>query len=74
MENSPVHPSMMDIELEHVRLLRPQPGDIIVYRTDKMLSHDHAVNVHRSLVDLFPGHRCGIIDAGAELVIVRPEE
>jgi hypothetical protein len=64
----------MDIELEHVQILRPQEGDVIVYRIDKMLSVDTAVHIHRALHELFPDNVCGIIDGGGELVIIRPED
>jgi len=64
----------MEIELEHVQILRPQKGDVIVYHIDEKLSMTHMENIHRCLRDLFPTNLIGILDAGARLVVLRPDE
>jgi len=64
----------MDIELEHVQVIRPLPGDVIVYNTEARLSAGRVAQITQQLRQLFPDNLIGILDAGARLVIVRADE
>jgi hypothetical protein len=56
-----------------ISLVRLQPGDVIVYRTDEVLDERQREAAIVYLQREFPGHRVLVVDAGGELQILRPE-
>lgn len=58
--------------LEHVRVLRVQPGDVITLTTDAPVDHQAADRIRQRLSQAFPNNEC-IVISGGELSVARPE-
>ncbi len=59
-------------ELEHVRVLRARPGDVVVLRLDGSPSDAVARWATARLKGFFPDNECLVI-GGADLAVVRPD-
>lgn len=57
--------------LEHLSVLRLEPGDTIVLRTDGMPPQEVADNMRRFTEKHFPGHKCIVLTDGVEIGVVR---
>lgn len=60
------------IELEHLKRVHLEPGDILVVQVPLDLSEEHAARLKGSLSRAFPGHEIGILTGGGQLGVVRP--
>lgn len=58
-------------ELEEVRILRLEPGDVLVLEAKQRVSQAEAEKLRERIESVFPGHKALIID-GATLVVARP--
>jgi hypothetical protein len=61
-----------EVDLEHVRIVRVQPGDVVTLTTDGPLDPQAVERVRVKLSALFPDNEC-IVISGAELSVARPE-
>lgn len=62
----------LPVELEEVRVLRLQPGDVIVVRIERPVTQVAADTLREKLEEAFPGHK-GVILDGASMEVIRPE-
>lgn len=60
-----------DIFLQHVRIVRPMPGDTIVYLAAEELEAEQRAYIMRLLKDRWPDHPRLLLDAGDQLEILR---
>lgn len=58
--------------LRHLRVLRLEPGDVLVYRFQGRMDRAFVAGVQEQLEQAFPGTRAVVIDSGADLGVVRP--
>lgn len=58
--------------LRHLRVLRLEPGDVLVYRFQGRMDRALIERVHEQLEQVFPGTCALVIDSGADLGVVRP--
>jgi hypothetical protein len=59
--------------LEEARILRLEPGDVIVLRTPLRLSFEQIAELEEQVTDRFPSHKAIVLAGGMELTIARPE-
>lgn len=59
-------------ELEEVRVLRLQPGDVVVCTLRRDASHAEFEEIHARLKERFPDNAVTIVGQDAELSVVRP--
>jgi hypothetical protein len=59
-------------ELEEVRVLRLQPGDVVVCTLRRNASHAEFEEIHARLKERFPDNAVTIVSQDAELSVVRP--
>lgn len=57
--------------LEHLSVLRLEPGDTVVLRTSALLAETDAARMRQIMEEHFPGHRCIVLEDGLELGVVR---
>lgn len=62
---------MDELDLEHVRVMRVKPGDVVVLTADAALSPEAVEHATDLLKERFPDNEC-IVVSGAELSVVRP--
>lgn len=60
--------------LEHLSVLRLEPGDTLVFRTRDMPSSDQIAQFSRTVEREFPGHKCIVLTDGMEIGVVREGE
>ena len=60
-------------ELPEVRILRLQPGDVLVLQCEKFLDREEAHYITQQLAARFPGHEAIVLDGGVTLDIARRE-
>jgi len=65
---------MTEIEIKIADLSRVElaPGDVLVYRHPLRITQASADAIKKNLAEAFPAHRIGVVDEGAELVVLRP--
>jgi len=61
---------MTEPELEHVKVMRLEPGDVIVARVAPGTTWEDAQRLKDTLQVKFPGHEA-MVTAGAELDVLR---
>jgi hypothetical protein len=59
-------------EFEEVRVLRLQPGDVVVCTLRRNASHAEFEEIHARLKERFPDNAVTIVGQDAELSVVRP--
>ena len=59
------------LKIESVNALRLEPGDRLVVRFAGKLSRDQAEHIRTVLEQELSGHRCIVLDSGAELDVIR---
>jgi serine phosphatase RsbU (regulator of sigma subunit) len=58
-------------DLEYrIAKLTLQPGDVIVFKTDKMLTAETAHRIRESIKEIVPHVRALVLDGGAEIEIM----
>lgn len=62
-----------DVGFESVRVMRLQPGDVIVVEVDYPVSLEHQAEFKARLDRVFPGHKAIVLDNGARLTVARPD-
>lgn len=60
-------------EIEEVRVLRLQPGDVIIARVANDTTAETAMGVRQNLEGAFPGYRV-IVTAGIGIEVARPDQ
>lgn len=60
------------IELEHLKRVHLEPGDVLVLQCPEHVSNAYAKVLTDYLSERFPGHEVAIVSAGAQLGVVRP--
>ncbi|PWK81712.1 hypothetical protein C8D88_116124 [Lentzea atacamensis] len=63
----------VEIDLEHARVVRVQPGDVVVLRTDWPCSMQEVHAITQRVKRFFPDNECVVL-SGAELEVFRSEE
>lgn len=58
-------------EVPAVKLLRLEPGDVLVVETDTILSNESSRRIGSLIEREFPGHRVVVLDAGTRLKVAR---
>lgn len=58
-------------ELEGVRILRLEPGDVLVLRAERRVSVAEANQLRERMESVFPGHKSLVLD-GVTLEVARP--
>lgn len=64
---------MTPAELAEIKVLRLQPGDVIIARFDVDVSEDSAIEVKQKLEEEFPGHEV-LVCCGFELEVARKSD
>lgn len=67
---------MSEIELpavDEVKILRLQPGDTIVCRTERRLTDEEFAKIGENLKRCFPDSRVAVLDGGATIEVLRAE-
>ena len=59
--------------LEHLSVLRLEPGDTVVIRMQHLPSDDMRWRIRDVVEREFPGHRCIVLTDGMEIGVVRRE-
>jgi len=62
-----------DIGFEEARVVRLQPGDVIVLSTSKRLTMEAVDVLRERLGELFGDHRVAILEDGLSLEVLRKE-
>lgn len=62
----------LPIEVEEVRVLRLQPGDVLVAKVSDRITPETVEAVKWNLESAFPGYRV-IVVSGIDLEVARPE-
>lgn len=57
--------------MEHLGVLRIEPGDVLVLRSGMSLSLDVVNDLQKSIERVFPGVKCVVLSDGLELGVVR---
>lgn len=60
-------------ELPEVRILRLEPGDVLVLQCEKFLDREEASYITEQVAAYFPGHEAIVLDGGVTLDIARKE-
>lgn len=64
-----------DVEVSEVKVVQLQPGDILVLRVPRELSMESTECITEILERHLPaGVKCMVLDAGADVSVVRPDE
>lgn len=71
---SPARPADDVLPLEHLQVLRLEPGDILVFTFPGSMSVAHTESVLESMHREFPGHKALVIDQGGLLGVIRAEQ
>lgn len=58
-------------DLEEARILRLQPGDILVFEFDRRIPMDVYSRLKEKVSDLAPGHKILVCDGGSTLRVLR---
>jgi hypothetical protein len=58
---------------ESVRVMRLQPGDVIVVQYKDAISQDHYTKVAARMRGVFPDHRVVVLDSDTEISVARPD-
>jgi hypothetical protein len=61
------------VQLPEVRILRLEPGDVLVVNVPGRLTDDECQELGRRVKESFPDHRIAVLDGGATLDILRTE-
>jgi hypothetical protein len=61
-------------ELEHLRVLRLEPGDVLVLTCPDPLTFERAETLRARVKQEFPGHKVIVIDSGGSLGVVRSDQ
>lgn len=61
-----------EVEFESASVMRLQPGDVLLFRSPDRLTMEQSTRVSGILEKLFPSHEIFVIDAGQDLMAVRP--
>lgn len=61
-------------DLQEVRVLRVQPGDVVVFKNSGKLSMYDAHELHKRMKAFFPGNDILIVDSGGTVEVVRKDE
>lgn len=64
--------SRVAIELEHLKRVRLEPGDVLVVQHPADIPPDDAWKMGDYLSSKFPGHECVVLTGGAQLAVVHP--
>lgn len=62
------------LPLEHVRVLRLEPGDTLVLAYPDHLTVEMAEHLKEKLQREFPGHKAIVLDGGASFDVLRAEQ
>ena len=60
-------------ELPEVRILRLQPGDVLVFSCEKFMDDAEVDRIRQQTAARFPGHEAIVLDGGLTLDIARRE-
>jgi hypothetical protein len=63
----------IEIVLEHLQVLRIEPGDVLVMKIPGCLSVAQHERLHAAFEEVFPGYKAIVIEDGADLGVVRQE-
>jgi hypothetical protein len=61
------------LEIQAIKRLRLRPGDIIVLKTQKVLSHNAFENIRSVVADNFPGHKVLVLEEGMDIEVISKE-
>jgi len=64
-------PELAELGIEEVRVLRPEPGDVIVFVTSKRLTMEQADQIREQAAALFETHRIAVLEDGMSVEVVR---
>lgn len=60
------------LPVEHLQVLRLEPGDVVVMSWPEPLTLDDADRMHQMLKSAFPRNRSLIIDSDGQIGVIRP--
>lgn len=61
----------VDEVLEHLKVLRLEPDDVLVFTHPTPMSAACADHIKKRLSEVFPGHRAVVLDQGSGLGVIR---
>lgn len=64
-------PEIAELGIEEVRVLRPEPGDIIVLRAPKRLTEYEADQIQDRAAAFFAGHQVVVLENSMSLEVLR---
>ena len=60
-----------EIKITEVEIIRVQPGDIVVFKAEEIISDRSRAEIMENLVKLFPGNQCIILDNNSDITMLR---
>lgn len=66
------HAVIDELWIRGARILRLQPGDVLVYRTTRRISDQEADDLKREFRENLPGYKVLLAECGDDIDIARP--